>query len=314
MTRAPITVCAVFVGVVRDGGFNACALAGVEAAAASPGVAMTPPVTTAYDPEAMAAGLREAARRVGAGGLVVFIGGQGDRAAPAAAAAFPDVRFSVVQGAAAAENLSSHHVRQDDSAWLAGVLAGRISRSGVVGHLSGHRVKPGLRGRAAFAAGLRRAAPGARLLTAFCGAQDDAARARDWTAALLAAGADPVFTMLNAGREGASAACRAAGGRQIGNATDWVAAAPDVFVASALARIDLAVLKAVADVAGPGAVHEYGAADDHEGAPYVGLSLRGDVDAAARAAVDEALGALRAGEIAPWGDHAGPEFALETAA
>lgn len=48
-----------------------------------------------------------------------------------------------------------------------------MTRSGTVGHLSGHRVRPGLKGRAAFVAGVRHTDPEIRVLTGFCGTQDD---------------------------------------------------------------------------------------------------------------------------------------------
>ena len=59
--------------------------------------------------------------------------------------------------------------------------------------------------------------------------------------------ADIIFTMLNAGRTGAIEACRERGAKQIGNVRDWVAAMPDVFIASAVADSGIAVLRAIED-------------------------------------------------------------------
>lgn len=308
-------VAAVFVGSITDGGFNASAQAGIEAARTLPGVEVLAPIAATYAPVSMATALDLAAQAAGPGGLALFVGGQGDDVAPGVAARWADRRFAVVQGSVVAPNLSSYHLRQDDSAYLAGVLAAHAS-DGTVGHLSGHRVRPGLRGRAAFVAGARNAIPDIRVLTAFCGTQDDPAVAEEWTAAIAAAGADPIFTMLNAARSGAVSACRAAGVRQIGNALDWVAVEPDVFVASALARIDHAVLAAVqdaADCAQWGRIVEFGIGASRDGEPLVGLSLRGDVGAAARAAVAAAAAALATGQVAPWSNYDGPEFVLERA-
>jgi basic membrane protein A and related proteins len=60
--------------------------------------------------------------------------------------------------------------------------------------------------------------------------------------------ADIIFTMLNAGRMGAIEACRERGAKQIGNVGDWVAAMPEVFIASAVADSGVAVLRAVEDL------------------------------------------------------------------
>lgn len=236
----------IFVGELHDCGFNQCALEGAERKQRDAGGENIEVVSgISYDPKAMTKALRKAAERSEG---VVFIGGQGNRVTPAVATDFPDRSFAVVQGNVEGANLSSYDVLQEQSAFLAGVLAVRMTRTGTVGHLSGHRVVPGLKGRAAFAAGVRHADATVRLVTGFCGTQDDSAVTEDWARAIAGEGADILFTMLNAARDGATRACRATGMRQIGNAVDWCAIDPDVFVASAVARIDLGVARAIEDM------------------------------------------------------------------
>jgi hypothetical protein len=58
---------------------------------------------------------------------------------------------------------------------------------------------------------------------------------------MIGAKADIIFTMLNAGRYGATEACREGGARQIGNVRDWIALVPDVFIASAIAELGLVI-------------------------------------------------------------------------
>ena len=167
--------------------------------------------------------------------LIVLHGAQGEALVQALAAGYPQVQFSVSQGDLCAPNVSSHEVLLEQPAFLAGMLAGWATRSGVVGHLSGERVRAGLKGRAAFAAGLRHAAPQVHLCSTFCGLQHDPELAARCVAAQGAAGVDIVFTMLGAGRSGAIRACREHGMRQIGDGIDWCATDPDVFLASAVA-------------------------------------------------------------------------------
>lgn len=198
-----------------------------------------------YDPHEMTAALEAAAGRSDG---IVFIGGQGNAVTPPVAAAFPGRHFAVVQGNVTSANLASYDVLQEQSAFLAGVAAARLSKTGIVGHLSGHRVVPGLKGRAAFAAGLRHGDPAMRLVTGFCGTQDDNAVTLRWATAIADAGADILFTMLNGARDGATRACRSHGMRGIGNATDWCAVDPEIFIASAVARIELGVERAVRDI------------------------------------------------------------------
>ncbi|MFY0635200.1 MAG: BMP family protein [Vannielia sp.] len=238
-------LCVFFVGEVQDAGFNACALQGAERVAALPGAQVEILGGVPFEPQAMTDALTGAAARNDA---VIFIGGQGNKVVPEIAAAHPGKAFAVVQGEVTGPNLASYEVLQEHSAFLAGCLAARMTATGTVAHLSGHRVTPGLKGRAAFCAGVRHIAPETRVLTGFCGTQDDSTVTRAWAEAQIAAGADITFTMLNAARQGAIEACRAKGTRQIGNVLDWCASDPQVFLASAIARIDLAVERAAADI------------------------------------------------------------------
>lgn len=304
---ARMKIAVFFVGEVQDAGFNASALQGAERAAET-GMAEIKVISgVRYEQDAIRARLAEVVPEVDG---LVFIGGQGNIATPEAAEAHPDTRFAIVQGQKTGANLASYDVRQEDSAFLAGVLAAHVTQSGIVGHLSGHRVRPGLKGRAAFVAGVAHANPEVKVLTGFCGTQDDNAVTRAWAEAEIKAGVDVLFTMLNGARRGAIEACRDGGARQIGNALDWVETDPEVFLASALARIDYGVERAIADmVAGdvPPEIVEFGLAQGD----VVSLRLGADVPEAARAAVARAAEDLRAGRITLPDSYEGPEFTPE---
>lgn len=222
-------VVAVFFGRPGAGSFNAAGVAGLARAAERRG--LTPETVWEPQPAQRAATIADAAMRAD---LVIAHGGQGEAAVHAVAPSFPRVAFAVTQGRIAGPNIACFEVLQEQSAFLAGALAGWWMRGGVAAHLSGERVPPGLRGRAGFAAGLRHARPEARLLTGFCGDQHDPALAEAWTRAQAVAGAEVQFAMLDGGRPGAIAACRAAGIRAIGNVRDWTRE-DAVFLASAVA-------------------------------------------------------------------------------
>jgi len=250
--------------------------------------------------------LRELARS--GASLIIAHGGQNNEAAQAAASEFPDTAFAVTQGNVSAANLASYDVMQEQSAWLAGAAAGMLTRSNVVGHLSGIRVVPGLKGRAAFAAGLKRTNPRAQLLTNFSGTQDDAAVARRVALAEIDAGADIIFTMLNAGIPGAIDACHSRRIRQIGNVVDWVAINPEVFVASAIADVGAAVLLACRNYREGrwegGIVGRIGL----ENPAAVRLALAPEVPAEVCATVDELRNSISTGEIRVLETYDGPEF------
>jgi len=310
MSKRP-DVGALFAGRIDDGGFMAAGWQGLERARSELG--MTTQIVTGIAP--VRADLAGALRSLASTGapLIVAHGGQNAEVIRFVSGEFPAQRFAVTQSDATGDNLAAYEVLQEQSAYLAGVAAGLLTRSGTVGHISGIRVKPGLKGRAAYAAGVRAVNPSARLLTTFCGAQDDVELARRTAAAQAKAGADIVFTMLNAGITGAIEAFAAHGVRQIGNVRDWVAERPDVFVGSAMADVGLGVLAACRDHhAGTwesGRAWRIGLQDPQA----VRLLLAADVPAAVRERVDAQAQAIVAGTTAVPETYDGPEFDPMTA-
>ena len=244
----------------------------------------------------------------GGAALVIAHGGQNNEAAQTVAAEFPGTQFAVTQGGVKSANLSSYEVLQEQSAWLAGAAAGLLTKTNVVGHMSGIRVRPGLKGRAAFSDGLRATNPKAQLLTNFSGTQDDNAVSRRIALAEIDAGADIIFTMLNAGRSGAIEACRARGARQIGNVGDWVKSVPDVFIASAIADVSMAVFDAAGDFHNgtwqPNVIRQLGLANPDA----VRLALADSVPQQVRQQITQYAEAIAAGKIKVPDAYEGPEF------
>lgn len=287
--QTPKKVAALFAGRIDDRGFMQAGYDGLKLAEARLGVSVAFRQGVQPKPEDLTAALRELAAAGPA--LVIAHGGQNNAAAKAVAAEFPAVRFVVTQGNVTGPNLASYEVLQEQSAFLAGMLAALTTRTGVVGHMSGIRVTPGLKGRAAYAAGVAHADPKVMLLTNFSGNQDDNALSEKIARAMIAKDAQVIFTMLNAGRNGVIAACRELGVKQIGNVGDWTAIAPDVFIASAFADSGRALFDAVADFAAgkfaTGEIKRLGL-DTPDAvrlimAPSVPSEIRGRIEAAAGA-------------------------------
>ena len=291
-----------------DGGFMQAGYAGFEAAVAD--LRIPSVVVDGIRPQKddLAAALRKLAADNPT--VIAAHGGQCNEAAKIVAVDYPQIQFLVIQGGVEAANLTSYEVLQEESAWLAGAAAARLTKTGIVGHISGIRVPPGLKGRAAFAAGVTHTRPEVKLLTTFCVEQDDAALAFKVTAAQADAGADIIFTMLNAGRTGAIAACREKHIHQIGNVRDWYPVAPDVFVASAIADVSVAMKSAVTDaVLGrlvSGKAVRLGVADG----AAVRLALAPDVPESMRAAIAADTAGIASGAIKVPTTYDGPEFSL----
>lgn len=291
---------AVFFGSPGAGAFNAAGVAGLTRAKARLGAA----VETVWCPDP---GRRVDAVRAAAAGasLVITHGGQGEAPVAAVAQDFPDTRFAVTQGRVAGPNIACFEVLQEHSAFLAGALAGWWSAGQPVAHLSGEPVPPGLRGRAAFAAGLAHAAPDTPFLTGFCGHQHDPALAGIWTEAQCAAGARLQFAMLDGGRPGAMDALRRHGARAIGNVHDWTIEDP-LFLASAVADngwcIEAALRAHLTD-------NFRDARIGLETEPAVRLALAADVPPALGERCAALAQEVLAGRVAIPEHHDGPDFA-----
>jgi basic membrane protein A len=301
-------IAAMFPGRIDDGGFVEAGYQGLMRIQDELRIPVRYVADVAPDEEAMKTALRGLADSDAK--LVIAHGDQASAAVQRVAWEFPLQRFASIQGHLTRPNLEVYEVLQEQSAWLAGAAAGLLTRSNVVGHLSGLRVRAGLKARAAFADGLRATNPKARLLTHFTGTQDDAATAMRAAIAMIDAGADILFTMLNAGRAGAIEACRSRGVKQIGNVRDWVAAMPDVFVASAVANAGVAVLQAGRDLSDNmwkgDLTRRFGVRTPEA----VRLALAPTVPGPVQERVAAYTREMAAGRIAIPDDYTGPEFSV----
>jgi basic membrane protein A len=306
---APLQVAMLLPGKIDDGGFMEAGYNGLLSIEQELGAEITYIDQIQPEQELLAAALRELAQQNP--DLIIAHGGQNSQATAQVAAEFPDIRFVVVQGNVTGDNLSSYEILQEQSAWLAGAAAGLLTQSNVVGHISGIQVTPGLKGRAAFAAGLQETNPEARFLTTFSGSQDDVDLAKRVAMAQINEGADIIFTMLNAARTGAIEANKETGTYQMGNVRDWYEVEPDVFIASALANVSMAGLRAAQDVASgnwqPGTIVKIGLEDPDA----VSLALAPSVSEEVRQQIDALAEKIKSGEIEVSVEYTGEEFVVE---
>lgn len=259
----PIRIGALFAGKIDDGGFMQAGFGGLKLAEDRLGAKFTFLQGVPPQRDALAKALRDLA--ADKPDVVIAHGGQNNDAAKLVAAELPGARFVVTQGNVTGPNLSSYEVLQELSAYLAGILAALLTKTGVVAHLSGIKFASSLKARAAYANGVADANAKVRLLTCFSGSMDDAALAKRATIALAGEGADIVFTMLNAARGGAIEGCREKKIKQIGNVVDWTSRVPDVFDGSAIADAGLAVFSAAREIVDgsfkPGVIRPIGLED-----------------------------------------------------
>jgi basic membrane lipoprotein Med (substrate-binding protein (PBP1-ABC) superfamily) len=123
-------------------------------------------------------------------------------------------------------NLSVFDSDLSEPAYLCGLIAGRLTKSNVVGVVGGKSEPTAHRTVNAYIAGVRAANPAVKVKVDFIGAWFDPPKAREATLRQIAAGADLIY----AEREGAIAAAREKGVLAFGNMIDQHAEAPGTVI------------------------------------------------------------------------------------
>jgi len=106
------------------------------------------------------------------------------------AADYPDVKFEHAGGYKTAANLNTYNARYYEARYLAGLLAGRRSKSGIAGYVAGFPVPEVVQGINAFTLGMREANPKAQVKVVWLNTWFDPAREREAATTLINQGAD----------------------------------------------------------------------------------------------------------------------------
>ncbi len=103
---------------------------------------------------------------------------------------FPSVKFESITGYQRAGNVATANARYYEGRYLAGIAAGRMTTSGVVGYVAGFPIPEVLQGINAFTLGLRSVAPQATVKLVWLNEWFNPPRERDAAIALIDQGAD----------------------------------------------------------------------------------------------------------------------------
>ena len=106
------------------------------------------------------------------------------------AADFPNLKFEHAGGYKTAANLNTYNARYYEARYLAGLLAGKSSKSGVAGYVAGFPVPEVVQGINAFTLGMREANPKAEVRVLWLNTWFDPAREREAAQTLVNQGAD----------------------------------------------------------------------------------------------------------------------------
>ncbi len=188
-------------------------------------------------------------------GLIVTVGFLMGDSTAVAAAANPDVKFAIVdvayeeaQYANELSNVTSLMFAEDEVGYLAGVLAGCMSESGVIGSVSGMEIPPVVRFVTGYQTGAKSQNPSIQTQNVYIPDFNDPTTGKQAGQSMLGDGADVIFGVGGNTGNGGLLAAHEAGKMAIGVDVDQYNTYPEVqasLITSAAKNMDVATAEAV---------------------------------------------------------------------
>lgn len=231
-------------GPVSDAGWNASAFAGLQLIKQKLGAQTALVQTTS--PADFEDAFRDFAGR---GFNLIFAHGfEYTDTALKVARSFPHTMFVVTSGAGASANVASLTFKIEEAAYVEGVLAAGVSKTGVAGAIGGIEL-PAIRMTFdGFRRGFLSVRPAGRVLTSYVGSFNDVGAAKEAALAEISRGADVLFHDADAAGLGVFAAAESKHVFAFGANGDQNAVAPTVVLASAVTAIPQAFLRIATEV------------------------------------------------------------------
>jgi len=179
-------------------------------------------------------------RQYGAAGysLVIGHGFEFQDAAARVGPEFPKTIYITTGGNTVGANVAAMSFSFDEPSYLAGIVAGSMTKSGMIGCIGGTEIPPVKAAFDAFTAGAKSVNPKVKVLVSYIGNWEDASAGKEQALAQLGRGADVIFQDADAAGLGAFQAVREAKhAYAIGSNADQNAVAPEVTLGSVV--IDL---------------------------------------------------------------------------
>ncbi|HEV2472762.1 MAG TPA: BMP family protein, partial [Chthonomonadales bacterium] len=222
-------------GPTSDNGWNAGAYRAVLAVRKSLGLTpeQSPDIENATTPGEQEENLRAFAQK----GFNVVFGHGAEYEEPALRIEhdFPNTLFVISSGSKVGEHTMPIVYRLEDAAYLLGMAAGAVTKTGKIASVGGEQIPPVISVFNAFALGAKAINPSVKVLPpVYTGSWDDVGKAKEATLALLDQGADVICQDVDAASKGVfNAVEEHKGAYALGTNNNQNDIAPDVVLASA---------------------------------------------------------------------------------
>ncbi len=146
------------------------------------------------------------------------------------ASEFPNVRFESITGYKTAPNVSAANARYYEGRYLAGIAAGRMTKTNMAGYVAGFPIPEVIQGINAFTLGMRSVNPQAQVKVVWLGAWFDPPRERDAAMTLMNQEADVLA--FHTGSNAVMIAAQERGKMAVAYHSDMRKVAPDAQIAA----------------------------------------------------------------------------------
>jgi basic membrane protein A len=176
--------------------------------------------------------------------LIIGVGFMIKDAVSEAAKMFPDSKFALVDGATNLPNVADISFKENEGAFLVGVIAAKVSKTGKIGYVGGVSTPVTNRMEAGYKAGAMSVNPNIQVLTSYAGSFADPAKGEEMAIPQYDQGADVIFQVAGQTGLGVINAAKKKNKFVIGIDRDQNYLAPANVLTSMIKRVDQAVLNA----------------------------------------------------------------------
>ena len=161
---------------------------------------------------------------------------------------FPKTVYIVTSGRVVAPNVAGVGFAFEQASYQAGVLAGAMTKSNVIGMIAGAEIPPVKTSFAAFERGAKSVNPKVRLLTSYIGNWDDVSAGKELALTQIGQGADMIFQNADAAGLGVFQAAKEKKVLVFGANANQNSIAPEVVIASVVIDLPRAFLMIAREV------------------------------------------------------------------
>ena len=180
--------------------------------------------------------------------LVFGHGFEFQEAAVRVAKEFPKTVYVTTSGHSVGANLAGMDFAFEEGAYLAGMVAASVSKSGIIGCIGGTELPPVKSSFKAFELGARAINPKVQVLVGYIGNWDDVSAGKEQALAYVARGADVLFQNADAAGLGVIQAARERKVYAIGANADQNGLAPETIIGSVVIDLPRALMTVAVEV------------------------------------------------------------------